>query len=871
MMTDTTYTEWFGGVTGNVPHEWQRELGEDAVCRDRMIRIPTGFGKTAGVVLAWLRHRVEHENAAWPRRLVFCLPMRVLVEQTEGVIEEWVKKAGLDVPVFTLLGGREAARWVDKLDRPAILVGTQDMLLSRALNRGYASARGLWPMEFGALHHDVLWVTDEVQLMDTGLATTTQFAAFRSDDEAKGRARFRPAFTWWMSATLQQTWLSTVDFGEASRALPRTAIPPESRTGGLWSVRKSLTFRRDAGAPEEIAKLSLAEHRAETLSLVIVNTVDRAAKVFAALEKLRKKEKNGVDLKLVHSRFRGAERRGWNSFLRKEATVPEEGRILVATQVVEAGVDLSAGVLVTDLAPWSSLVQRFGRAARYAEETGKVFVVGDVPAKDIDARPYELRALAAAAEALSDLGKAEADVGPATLEAFEARLAEGDGERVATLYPYQAAHVLRRPDFDDLFDTSADLSGADLDVGRYIRSGDERDVTVFWRPVEAEPGTLEQVPWPSRDELCPVPVGELRKFLEKTEKKAYVFDYLSGTWARRRANDRLVPGMTVLLDSAAGGYRSESGWEPSSKDDVIPVYLPDSSKGADEMLEASLASDDDALSLADGYKTIRLHGYEAGLEALRLAASFGIPKELGDLLALAARWHDAGKAHPTFQEAISAGARSKDAAFGGRCDLAKAPRGSFRSPPYPERPGFRHELVSALLLFEVLRRRSPQHAALLGPHAELFALTGIVPVPVTLAEQLDTHPLADELSALSAEQFDLVAYLVCAHHGKVRGRWASTPQDMKAEHGGIHGVVSDVDRTPAFTLPDANGSPVEIPSATLSLSAAALGVGARYGASWTDRTSRLLDRHGPFGLAFLETLLRVADWRASALPAEKNP
>ena len=286
---------WFERVSQNAPYDWQRALLTERSCRDRLIRIPTGFGKTAGVVLSWLHHRVVRNDDAWPRRLVFCLPMRVLVEQTERVIEGWVKEAGLDVPVFTLLGGREAARWVDKLDQPAILVGTQDMLLSRALNRGYASARGLWPMEFGALHHDALWVTDEVQLMDTGLATTTQLAAFRRDDESKGRTRYRPAFTWWMSATLQQSWLSTVDFGESSRALPRTAIPREARSGGLWDVKKSLAFRRDAGAPEEIAKLALGEHREGTLSLVIVNTVDRATKVLAALQKLCKKEKKGKE------------------------------------------------------------------------------------------------------------------------------------------------------------------------------------------------------------------------------------------------------------------------------------------------------------------------------------------------------------------------------------------------------------------------------------------------------------------------------------------------------------------------------------------------------------------------------------------------
>ena len=142
----TTYEDWFRRITGDSPYSWQSSLGIDESCADRVLRIPTGFGKTAGTALAWLYNRCVRRDERWPMRLVFCLPIRVLVEQTERVLEDWVKNAGLDVPVFTLLGGREAARWVDKIDRPAILVGTQDMLLSRALNRGYASAApdGRW-------------------------------------------------------------------------------------------------------------------------------------------------------------------------------------------------------------------------------------------------------------------------------------------------------------------------------------------------------------------------------------------------------------------------------------------------------------------------------------------------------------------------------------------------------------------------------------------------------------------------------------------------------------------------------------------------------------------------------------------------------
>ena len=68
-------------------------------------------------------------------------------------------------------------------------------------------------------------------------------------------------------------------------------------------------------------------------------------------------------LALVHSRFRPDDRQRQEEILFARDT----DRIVVATQAVEAGVDVSARVLVTELAPWPSLVQRFGRCNRYGE------------------------------------------------------------------------------------------------------------------------------------------------------------------------------------------------------------------------------------------------------------------------------------------------------------------------------------------------------------------------------------------------------------------------------------------------------------------------------------------------------------------------
>lgn len=862
----STYAEFFERIADARAHDWQTAIGEDVVCRDRSIRIPTGFGKTAGVVLAWMFHRLQRGDTSWPTRLAFCLPMRVLVEQSERVIKGWLAKVGFaDVPVFVLLGGREEARWVDQIDRPAVLIGTQDMLLSRALNRGYGSPRALWPMEMGLLHHDTLWVVDEVQLMDVGLSTSAQMRAFRAADTGTKEQVLRPAVTWWMSATFQRSWLETVDHAPLMTKAPlaHVDIAAPARRGGLWEVTKRLERVVSATAPEEVAAILADRHKAGQVSLAILNTVDRAVKTFRELEKIVKKRKLTVDLRLVHSRFRGAERAGWD-FLRREECGEGSNRIIVATQVVEAGVDLSAALLVTDLAPWPSLVQRFGRCARYAGECGEVVVAGAPPDDDRKAAPYAAAELAAAATALTRLGGSPSDVSPRSLEEAEAHWAATDTPFVAQLFPYAPRHVLRRLEFDDLFDTSPDLSGADLDVGRFIRSGEERDVRVFWRPIDGQPRALvDRLDPPGRAELCPVPVGDLKDWLKKTARPAYALDFLDGEWKRPA---RIVPGMNLALPASAGGYDARVGWDPSSKTPV-PIVLP--AEATTALATSSAAADDDGLSAAP-WKTIGTHGKEAAVAVRAIAAALALPAHITDALVLAARWHDVGKAHEHFQGAIRAEARAAAPPIALRRDLAKAPSGAWRRPhPYPARPGLRHELVSTLALFETLRRAAPHHPALLGPHVALLTAMGEEPTGVPESERLEAHPLARELASLEASDIDLIAWLVCTHHGKVRTTWSSTPRDQEMDLGAIHGVV-DGDVLPDVSLFNAGGERALLPRLSLSLDPAAMGVSATYGSSWVERVRGLLARFGPTQLAALEAVLRVADFRASALTTEDD-
>lgn len=889
----TSYEDWFREITTFTPRSWQSELAMHERCEHRMIRVPTGLGKTAGTALAWLYHRVVRCDPSWPRRLVFVLPMRVLVEQVERSLHEWIRRAvertGIEsVDVHVLMGGVRSEPWVLYPEKPAVLVGTQDMLLSRALNRGFGAARGRWPQDFALLNHDVLWVLDEVQLMDAGLLTSVQLAVFR-DQDAATRLRFRPARCWWMSATLQPRWFASEDSADMASSLAQTLlhVPESQRTGDPWGVRKPAARRTDVTSPEQIAQLVTAHHTPGTMTLVITNRVDTAVEVHRQIEahysqgkgKNRKMPDDAPELRLIHSRFRGMERERWaNEFLRRDAAMPPSGRVVVSTQVVEAGVDISARLLVTELAPWPSLVQRAGRAGRVAADDGaNVIVVGQVPEQDKDALPYGARELAAADRAWKLLVEREGHAGLAALTQLDEMLEREDPALVQQLYPYAPPQVLKRVDLDELFDTTPDLSGADIDVSGFIRTGEERDVSVAWRVLEKEPKkslARDVVGKVERRELCPVPVQDARKWL-KDVPAAYTWSYLQGRWVSVDRN-RLAAGTIVLVPASAGGYDPERGWTPKHKGDVEP-WMPASETAPEQesMIEArfddtAAAQDDDSASRAVHYKTIATHGREAGEVVAELCREIELDEPYRALLELAGRWHDAGKAHPVFQAAIRDDARASGPAWATRQDLAKAPGNAWNVPPYRDRPGFRHELVSTLSLFELLRRTNPDHPALLGACRLLLEATGAAPEEIAQDERISTgHPLAAELAELDERAFNLLAYLVCAHHGKVRCTWTSTPLDQERGDGAIHGVRTG-DELPALQLCDRQGSAHELPALALDLSPAALGLGKRYGPSWTERIDALRAELGPFALAYLEALLRAADARASQL-GEEDP
>ena len=224
----------------------------------------------------------------------------------------------------------------------------------------------------------------------------------------------------------------------------------------------------------------------------------------------------------------------------------------------------------------------------------------------------------------------------------------------------------------------------------------------------------------------------------------------------------------------------------------------------------------DSWSMLGQYVTLTKHLQDVAAEAGDLAGQLDLDDAQRRILTEAGRWHDVGKAHEAFQRGIIDEKAPDRETLWAKSARAGMPRYHVLDEDGKEqnRKGFRHELASMLAWLE---------------HGD------------------------------KNEHADLIAYLIAAHHGKVRMGLRALPtekeppdRDTLYARGVWHG-----DRLPAVAL---NGK--RVPETELRLNLMRLGEGPQ-GPSWTERTQRLLQTHGPFRLAWLEALVRISDWRAS--------
>lgn len=341
-------------------HDFQVQAARRLLEGENLVLVsPTGSGKSWAALLAFIyakRHSIPFAD-----RLIYAFPLRTLTTALYQQYGKYLEKENLKATLQ--IGGMERGEGDPFFDQGDVIFTTIDQLLSSYIGVPVSLPRRLANMPAGALVGSCV-VFDEFHLMepDKALATALDFAH-----------RLKPyAQTLFMSATFSGEGMKEIQ-SRASAGV-REVSPKELDRHDRSETRRTFVW----SGQEPTAEVILNAHR--NRSIIVLNTVDRATTLYRELVSLGEERNIDARMLLLHARFLPEHRKAKEAeILDLFAEKSEERAILVATQVVEVGLDISADVLHTEVAPASAVFQRAGRCARFGGE-GTVYV-HDLPEK----------------------------------------------------------------------------------------------------------------------------------------------------------------------------------------------------------------------------------------------------------------------------------------------------------------------------------------------------------------------------------------------------------------------------------------------------------------------------------------------------------
>lgn len=387
---------YFSLLVQHRPFPWQQALFEEFLQKrfPRTCDIPTGLGKTL-IIAIWLLALAHHARSAtladFPRRLVYVVNRRTVVDQATREAEEMrtaldtvpklqgladvlrLGARGSDAPLaISTLRGQFAdnAEWRNDPSRPAVIVGTVDMIGSRLLFAGYGCGFKSRPLHAGFLGQDALLVHDEAHLEPAfqELLVTIESEQRRSRDFGRFRVMA-------LTATSRSG-----ESDEPSVFTDKDRAHPEVHK--RFEARKGIAFHPiddEKSTPIEAIRLALEHKDGGQPILVFLRKLDHVQKVVDGL----RKEK--LSVQTLTGTVRGLERDAMATtdpiFARftpkpDPQVTPQSGTVyLVSTSAGEVGVDISAHHLVCDLTPFDSMAQRFGRVNRFGNGDAQIDII----------------------------------------------------------------------------------------------------------------------------------------------------------------------------------------------------------------------------------------------------------------------------------------------------------------------------------------------------------------------------------------------------------------------------------------------------------------------------------------------------------------
>jgi len=330
-----------------------------------LLKAPTGSGKTEAVIAPFLAQFVKNKFSIAPR-LIYVLPMRVLVNSIADRIKRCAHRVSKNISVELQHG--ESPN--DPFFIADIVITTLDQFI-------YAYARASnqvghhLDIPAGAIASSLV-VFDEAHMYRDGFT----FSMMRAMFEILHKANIPfVVMTATMPRSLEESLFEGIKNAEGYQRIVSTGFNLKNQIN--ISLEKEPIYK-DNEANISDALLDKIQNKK---TLIVLNQVKRAQEVYKEIKK-RLELKESKEIVLLHSRFTRKDRKEHEeTSLRMlphkkdgKIIIPERTGVVISTQVLEAGIDFSAELLLTELAPADSLIQRAGRCARYEGEQGEIIV-----------------------------------------------------------------------------------------------------------------------------------------------------------------------------------------------------------------------------------------------------------------------------------------------------------------------------------------------------------------------------------------------------------------------------------------------------------------------------------------------------------------
>ena len=363
------------------PFNWQTELHQKLLDESppETIDLPTAAGKTFGVIRCWLAAAAA-QPLKTPRRLIYVVNRRAVADQVfedalgiakkakSGPLQEILTQSipstdpNEPLSVFAFRGQRSIDQaWQIDPSRLSILVGTPEMLGSRLLFRAYVGS-GNWrrAQAAGFVGQDAWWVLDEPHLAEPFWKL---LQGVKTVQQKKGTS-LRP---FWVTA------MGATNRGEGTSDLASGIAADERLQSRLKASKKVHVLKEPTDHPDFLKRtLKILESRMSEdacLSVgIIVSTVRLAKQIYTDLEK--RKLVGAPPVYSITGAMRGFERdailagEGFKSAFLSGPRPRSSSAILVGTQCLEAGFDGDFDLLISDIPNIPSVLQRLGRLNR---------------------------------------------------------------------------------------------------------------------------------------------------------------------------------------------------------------------------------------------------------------------------------------------------------------------------------------------------------------------------------------------------------------------------------------------------------------------------------------------------------------------------